>query len=48
MRFGKLERRADEIEGLAVRVDNHLDDIESENDVRIVEEVQPGERASGD
>ena len=44
IRLGKRERVADQFEsGLGSFRDNHLDDIEAEQDIGVIEQAQPGE-----
>src|SRR5437763_1092901 len=47
IRLGKRERVADQFEsGLGSFRDNHLDDIETEEDIWVIEQAQPGEAAA--
>ena len=48
MWLGQLEGGADDVERLALAVDDDLDDVETKDDVRIVEQPQPRERATRD
>ena len=48
MRLGQLEGGADDVESLALAIDDDLDDVEAKDDVRIIEQPQPCERATGD
>ena len=43
-----MERGADEIEGLAGVVDDHLHDVEAEDEIGIIQQPQPGECAASD